>query len=89
MPPKAKKIKIKIKKGNWVRLYLPGVSFKFMFRICSLALKHCNKEDDKLNRDELRQAFALLLNELSEIEPFVLAEVYDASENIYVKIETV
>lgn len=44
---------------------------------------------EDIDYKELLEEFDLLLDHLSEFEPFVLVEVSEETEKIYVKIETV
>ncbi len=93
MTRQARKIKIRVYKGRWFRLILPAISFQLLMKICRLGFKFCKKEDNTLAKDidikELMTDIDLFLSELSRYEPFILAEVSEETEKIYVKIETV
>lgn len=128
MNRKARKIKIRIRKGRWFIFILPALNFKFLKRVCKLGIKFSTKrrehtrkhdtewrsdkehfrrkyhENDKsigkdfrgndfdmgeVDLEELIQDLDLFFDELAKFEPFVLVEVSEESENVYVKIETV
>ncbi len=45
--------------------------------------------DNDVDTQEILHELNYFIDELARLEPFVLVEVYDATENVYVKIETV
>lgn len=94
MGTRARKIKVRVYKGKLFRLSLPALSFKFFKRICRLTIKYSKNEnaniaDKEIDLAELMDSFDMIAEELSKLEPFVLVEVSDEAENVYVKIETV
>jgi hypothetical protein len=93
MKPKATRLKIKIRKGKWLRIYLPSLSFRFIKKIYGFGLKHSLKEDQQQSAGpydlrEIKSEIDFFLDRLAEYEPFVLLEVAGESEQLYVRIET-
>lgn len=95
MNRKAKRIKIKFKKGKWFRLWLPPLSFRFIRKISGFGLKMAMRERrhtdtwNGVDLEELAVYLDLFFAELAQLEPFVLVDVKDESEEIYVRVETV
>jgi len=93
MPGKAKKIKIRVRKGRWFVLTLPALSFNFLKSMLHFGLKFIPKETKHYNIEEidfqdLAEDLDLLFEKLAGLEPFVLVEVQEETENVYVKIQT-
>ncbi|NLI90962.1 MAG: hypothetical protein GX434_01790 [Peptococcaceae bacterium] len=111
---KAKKIKVRVRKGRWFVLVLPALSFRFLKRVLRFGLKFVPKDKElifgnyqvnhrsdikdpwekhfrveEVEWKELAKDLDLLFDELAALEPFVLVEVEEETENVYVKIETV
>jgi hypothetical protein len=114
MPAKARKIKIRVRKGRFI-LVLPAFRFQFLKRVLHFGLRFVPKDKilsgqqaenaysvastdpsrerrfhyEEVDWEGLTKDLDFLLEELARLEPFVLVEVKEETENVYVKIETI